>query len=550
VLESDTNVLDATDSTFALRNEPLSFFVNDADTTNDVFTTAPGASGNSGTSNSAPKDTISGILAVYDLEGGDTVYVDTGLYSTPQDTLVIWSRSGDATNQLTIRGSTNFAAGGTIINRGSLLAGNDGFEVKASYVTLRDMTVRGAYQGVYVDSNISVRVERMMLASNVYGVAITNASLPVVRNSGFLANEFRGVSIGSSVTSTVENCTFYANKLGAIGLVASLPNVLQNNIFSITTTGTAAYVGSLASTFVDYNVYDLVAPDAVIFSTNRALIPWQLGQGHDYRSAITNPLLANAEGGDFHLKSTIGRWVDGYGWTNDSEDSWAIDKGATNRSYALEPLPNGGRINMGAYGNTEYASLGRTSSTYLVEARILNTPTTIDATNATWPLVWTVINVPTNERFNVQFSGDNGGTWYNLATNVPAYTEVYIWQTSPFFNTYRGRWRVVGINDTNYWDINDAPVQVFYGQFRMTDISYDNYTNRMTWRGAWAEYYQVQYTTNIVSTNAMRWVNAPNGAGVHQQANFLSTNGGDFLYYDPESVTNKHRLYRVLWQQF
>jgi hypothetical protein len=44
------------------------------------------------------------------------------------------------------------------------------------------------------------------------------------------------------------------------------------------------------------------------------------------------------------------------GWLFDDVNSPCIDAGDPNSDYSLEPAPNGGRINMGGYGNTQYAS--------------------------------------------------------------------------------------------------------------------------------------------------------------------------------------------------
>jgi len=68
-----------------------------------------------------------------------------------------------------------------------------------------------------------------------------------------------------------------------------------------------------------------------------------------------DPLFADPDNGDFHLKSKYGRW-NGSGWVNDNETSPCIDAGAPSDDYSNEPKPNGGRINMGAYGNTPEAS--------------------------------------------------------------------------------------------------------------------------------------------------------------------------------------------------
>ena len=40
----------------------------------------------------------------------------------------------------------------------------------------------------------------------------------------------------------------------------------------------------------------------------------------------------------------------------DSAQSPAIDRGAASDSYAIEPAPNGGYINLGNFGNTAQAS--------------------------------------------------------------------------------------------------------------------------------------------------------------------------------------------------
>jgi len=61
--------------------------------------------------------------------------------------------------------------------------------------------------------------------------------------------------------------------------------------------------------------------------------------------------------GDYHLKSQCGRWEPNEGrWTIDEVTSPCIDAGDPMSPIGLEPFPNGGRINMGAYGGTEEAS--------------------------------------------------------------------------------------------------------------------------------------------------------------------------------------------------
>lgn len=58
---------------------------------------------------------------------------------------------------------------------------------------------------------------------------------------------------------------------------------------------------------------------------------------------------------DIHEKSEGGRWTP-LEWVLDSNSSPCIDSGDPTAPFALEPWPNGHRINMGRYGNTPEAS--------------------------------------------------------------------------------------------------------------------------------------------------------------------------------------------------
>ena len=62
--------------------------------------------------------------------------------------------------------------------------------------------------------------------------------------------------------------------------------------------------------------------------------------------------------GDYHLKSQSGRWDPiSENWVIDDVTSPCIDAGDPSSPAAFEPFPNGGRINMGAYGGTTEASI-------------------------------------------------------------------------------------------------------------------------------------------------------------------------------------------------
>jgi hypothetical protein len=71
--------------------------------------------------------------------------------------------------------------------------------------------------------------------------------------------------------------------------------------------------------------------------------------------------------GDYHLKSQAGRWDPAAGsWVVDDVTSPCIDAGDPNSPVGEEPFPNGGRVNLGAYGGTAEASMS-----YLIGAKVI-----------------------------------------------------------------------------------------------------------------------------------------------------------------------------------
>jgi hypothetical protein len=70
-----------------------------------------------------------------------------------------------------------------------------------------------------------------------------------------------------------------------------------------------------------------------------------------------DPCFADPENRDYHLKSQIGRWnPNNHTWVEDNVSSLCIDAGEPDSDFLEESLPNGNRINMGAYGGTKQAS--------------------------------------------------------------------------------------------------------------------------------------------------------------------------------------------------
>ena len=72
----------------------------------------------------------------------------------------------------------------------------------------------------------------------------------------------------------------------------------------------------------------------------------------------SDPLFANPGAGDYHLRSERGRyWPEHDIWVLDDATSPCIDGGDPAADPSGEPMPNGGVINMGAYGGTAQAGM-------------------------------------------------------------------------------------------------------------------------------------------------------------------------------------------------
>jgi parallel beta-helix repeat protein len=77
--------------------------------------------------------------------------------------------------------------------------------------------------------------------------------------------------------------------------------------------------------------------------------------GYDY----IDPMMADSDGGDYHLLSEYGRYDSNSAqWVLDDATSPCVDAGDPTDNPMGEPMPNGGRINIGAYGGMGHASKG------------------------------------------------------------------------------------------------------------------------------------------------------------------------------------------------
>ncbi len=158
---------------------------------------------------------------------------------------------------------------------------------------------------------------------------ISNEGPDTVLKNFIIKNSYMAaLLVGTS--PTISNVTIVDNIYG-IGAIAGANPDISNCIFWNNTNG------------------DLYGCQA------RYCLTTEAGEGNIY----CEPLFANPNNGDYHLKSERGRyWPEHNIWVLDRVSSPCINAGDPMANTLEEPVPNSGIINMGAYGGTAYASMG------------------------------------------------------------------------------------------------------------------------------------------------------------------------------------------------
>jgi parallel beta-helix repeat protein len=155
-------------------------------------------------------------------------------------------------------------------------------------------------------------LSNFVIRNSQYGIYLINGSSPTLTNLTIVNNDF-GISAFNGADPDISSCIFWNN-----------------------------YYGDLFR-------------DPVPLQARYSCIE-EGGEGEGNISI--EPGFVDANGGDYHLLSERGRYWPAHDvWVLDDATSPCIDGGDPAVDPSNERIPNGGRINMGAYGNTAYASM-------------------------------------------------------------------------------------------------------------------------------------------------------------------------------------------------
>jgi parallel beta-helix repeat protein len=207
ISKTDGTAMDVTDAAFGVSaSGPRTYYVNDTNTLNDVFCSAPGSAANDGLTTATPKDSIQAILDTYKLVGGDTIKVDTGNYLLSATIVMTTNDVGTAGNPIVIQGSPN----GTVLNRQN--TGFDAFYLQgAEYVQFRNLKFTGGRYGLSGDGTTANYLRGVeiynceTMTNGTHGFNFSYTSNLVISASSMHHNGSRGASLGAAVQVTIAN---------------------------------------------------------------------------------------------------------------------------------------------------------------------------------------------------------------------------------------------------------------------------------------------------------------------------------------------------------
>jgi uncharacterized repeat protein (TIGR01451 family) len=362
------------------------YYVNDDAPTNDLWCTASGDDAHNGLTPAFPKATAQSVLDTYDLDGGDSIRFDTGLYHLTNDITVTSADSGVATALVSFiaspygvtfnRGNTNGTAACWFLNGVSFVHLTTTNDSSLPAVPQRYLQLTGAARGFY-SAGPGNRLSRCDAVSNLFHGAVligSAASNNVVENC--LLRESVSPTSGhgfysDAARTTVRNCTIVGNGRYGLRLVGATLASLTNNILVADGAGDITLAVESGATLAgsDYNLFWATnsATLAALGGTNyTSLAAWRTASGRDLHSLVRDPLFVSPAAGNYRLQSTAGSYKTTT-FTADFANSPGLDTGFGD--VGLETAPNTtplhgsntGKRNLGAYGGTELASLTPTN---------------------------------------------------------------------------------------------------------------------------------------------------------------------------------------------
>ena len=310
--------------------------------------------------------------AINEADPGDHIVVEAGIYSENINF------KGKSLTLSSTDPNDPAVVAATVISGGNQAVTFAGAE--DANCVLDGFTITDANNGIYCSQTSPTIINCTITGNAGAGVKLYNNSNPTIINCCITTNAGSGIEMFKQTSgrriiynyATITNCVIAENYQH--GIFGGIPIITNCTIVANTGRGISSFQPTVTNSIIYYNSID---SDVIQIESDSATITytdvqgdWQDQGNIDAEPYFVEPGFWDLNGtledvnddfwvpGDYHLLSQAGRWDDNsQTWVQDVVTSPCIDAGNPDSDWTAELLPNGERINMGAYGGTPQASM-------------------------------------------------------------------------------------------------------------------------------------------------------------------------------------------------
>jgi len=245
----------------------------------------------------------------------------------------------------------------TVINgSGRLVTFSSGEDINS---ILCGFTITGGNNGIYCSEAGPAITDCIITGNTNAGIKLYSSGNPTITNCSILANGGAGIEMYPRQTARftfynrpeISNCIIAKNNLQ--GILGGIPVITNCTIVENLVGGIYGSRPTVTNSIIYFNGNAQIAESTSTVTYSDVQGSWP-GLGN----TDADPLFADPDNSDYHLKSKTGRWNPGsQTWVEDDLTSPCIDKGDPASPVGDEPVPNGDIINLGVYGGSAQASM-------------------------------------------------------------------------------------------------------------------------------------------------------------------------------------------------
>ncbi len=477
----------------------------------------------------------------------------SGIFANAQNSTAIVVGNTVNSHRASLFGTGIQAGNGVEIARNAIYDNWTGISTSGSSPIRENRVYGNVGTGINANNN---PLTSNVIYNNSVGIVAT-ASQALFSHNLIYANTTTGVKISQGGPDLVNN-TIYQSAGNAVRMEGGAANVILRNNIVWATGGTGVSISNDSQTgFVsDYNLLYATGTGIVgswLGANQGTLQQWQNATSRDVNSLANDPLFVDIDGADnvlgyvanvshgndddFHLQSPFGSLHGGSlapvlsatsglpvfplgALTNDASLSSAMDRGAPTDSFANEPTPNGGFINIGHDGNTPQASLSPAQLLLMFDPN----GGEVIAQGSTFPIRWRANGFAGNVLLAVSSAGA-AGPFQVLANNEPN-DGVYNWlvDAGSFPASTNYFLRISSIDQPAVADVSDAAFEVA----APTNTYYVNIAGDV-------DFTDNEYTTAAGSTSNTGLGPTSPLASIQAVLNTYDLEPGDVIYVDTGS---------------